>query len=76
MTQDDYRGYLIEGRKADVAIIDLATYLPVADFDHPERLSTGVSYLIVNGVPAIAEGMPTGALSGEVIDRQNMQCNQ
>ena len=70
------RGYLLEGRKADIAVIDPDTYLPVADFENPTRLATGVSHLIVNGQPAIAAGEPTDALAGEVIDRQNLQCNQ
>jgi len=70
------RGYLLDGRKADVAIIDLEKYRPVADFDNPTRLSTGVAHLIVNGVPAIRDGKPTGELPGEVIDRQNLECNQ
>jgi N-acyl-D-aspartate/D-glutamate deacylase len=70
------RGYLREGRKADVAIIDLEAYRPVADFDNPTRLSTGVTHLIVNGVPAIRDSKPLGELSGEVIDRQNLECNQ
>jgi N-acyl-D-aspartate/D-glutamate deacylase len=70
------RGYLEAGRKADIAIIDLDTYLPVADFENPTRLATGIFHLIVNGIPAIAAGKPTGRLSGEVIDRQNLQCNQ
>jgi N-acyl-D-aspartate/D-glutamate deacylase len=70
------RGYLVEGRRADIAIIDLDTYLPLADFDNPTRLSTGISYLIVNGVPAISAGKLTNALPGQVIDHQNLQCNQ
>ncbi len=69
------RGYLAEGRKADIAIIDLDTYQPVADFENPTRLATGVSYLIVNGMPAISDGKLTGTLSGEVIDRQHPSCN-
>lgn len=70
------RGYLREGRKADVAIIDLDAYRPVADFDNPTRLSMGVAHLIVNGVFAIRDEKPLGELSGEVIDRQNLECNQ
>ncbi len=70
------RGYLVPGRKADIAVLDLESYLPLADFENPTRLSTGVSYLFVNGVPVISESVTTEALPGEVIDRQNLQCNQ
>ena len=68
------RGYLAAGRKADIAIIDIDTYLPIADFKDPTRLSTGVTHLLVNGVPAIRDGELTIKLSGVVIDRQNLTC--
>lgn len=68
------RGYLAPGRKADIAIIDLTSFLPVADFENPTRLATGVIHLLVNGVPAIRDAEPTHALSGAVIDRQNLEC--
>ena len=70
------RGYLVPGRKADIAIIDIENFLPIADFDNPTRLSTGVTHLLVNGVPAILDSEPTTALSGAVIDRQNLDCSQ
>jgi N-acyl-D-aspartate/D-glutamate deacylase len=70
------RGYLAVGRKADIAVLDIDTYLPVADFENPTQLSTGVSHLLVNGVPAIRDGELSGELSGEVIDRQNLICTQ
>lgn len=68
------RGYIREGYKADIAIIDLDNYLPVADFENPTRLSTGVTDLLVNGRMAIANGSLTGTLPGEVVDRQNLTC--
>jgi len=68
------RGYLAPGRRADIAIIDTEMYLPVADFENPTRLSTGVTHLLVNGVPAIRDGERTNALSGIVINRQNLDC--
>jgi N-acyl-D-aspartate/D-glutamate deacylase len=68
------RGYLLEGRKADIAIIDLDRFLPVADFENPTRLATGVSHLIVNGIRSIADGKLTNELAGVVIDRRNLDC--
>jgi N-acyl-D-aspartate/D-glutamate deacylase len=70
------RGYLAEGRKADIAIIDLDSYVPVADFQNPTELSTGVEYLLVNGVTAISAGKVTGELAGEVINRQQLECDE
>jgi N-acyl-D-aspartate/D-glutamate deacylase len=68
------RGYLQEGRKADIAIIELESFVPRADFQNPTRLSTGVTHLLVNGVRVIADGEFTGELAGEVVDRQNLEC--
>ncbi len=68
------RGYLDAGRRADIAIIDTETFRPVADFDNPTALSTGVVHLLVNGEAAIADSELTGALPGMVIDRQNLGC--
>jgi N-acyl-D-amino-acid deacylase len=70
------RGYLAEGRKADVAILDLENFTPVADFQNPTLLSTGVIHLLVNGTPAIADGERVPGLPGEVINLQRLQCNQ
>ncbi len=70
------RGYLEEGRKADIGILDLATYEPQADFENPARLATGVTYLLVNGELAISDRVLTEAMSGQVIDRQNLDCGQ
>ena len=67
-------GYLEEGRKADIAIIDLDEFKPMADFENPTRLSTGVRYLLVNGTAAIADGELTGELPGAVINRRNLEC--
>jgi len=68
------RGYLRSGRKADIAVLDLDNYRPLADFENPTRLSTGVTWLLVDGGLAIDGGKLTGELKGEVIDRQHLQC--
>ena len=68
------RGYLAEGRKADVTIIDLETFEPVADFQNPEELATGVVHILVNGQSAIVDRELTGSLNGTVIHRQEIQC--
>jgi N-acyl-D-aspartate/D-glutamate deacylase len=68
------RGYLRPGLKADIAIIDLDTFTPVADFQNATELSTGISELLVNGKLAIADGQYTGALHGTVVNRQDLEC--
>ncbi len=61
------RGYLREGYFADVAVIDLKNYKPVADYKKPRELATGVDAIFVNGKAAIQDGKITGALAGTVI---------
>ena len=68
------RGYLRPGLKADIAIIDLDAFKPVADFENPTELSTGISELLVNGKLAIVDGRYTGALPGTVVNRQDLEC--
>jgi N-acyl-D-amino-acid deacylase len=38
-----------------------------ATFEEPNQLSVGMEYVLVNGVPVIAEGKMTGALAGKVL---------
>ena len=59
---------------ADIAIIDLDNFRPIADYKNPTELSTGISELLVNGKLAITGGQYTGALPGSVINRQQLQC--
>ena len=68
------RGYLEEGRKADVVVIDLDNFVPRADFENPEVLSTGVQHMLVNGSTAIAHGEVSGDLNGVVINRRDLDC--
>jgi N-acyl-D-aspartate/D-glutamate deacylase len=59
------RGYLRVGHFADIAIFDPEKIADEAMFDDPHRHSRGVSYVFVNGQPAIWHGTPTGALAGK-----------
>lgn len=68
------RGYLEAGRKADIAIIDLPSFLPMADFQNPTVLATGVTDMLVNGRMVITNGALSGTLPGEVINRQDLSC--
>src|SRR6266705_2819449 len=61
------RGVLKEGMWADVVIFDPTTVRDLADFENPNRLSQGMEYVLVNGVPVIEEGKMTGALPGKVL---------
>jgi N-acyl-D-amino-acid deacylase len=61
------RGRLAHGNFADVVVFDPDSIQDHATFDKPHQLSTGVSYVVVNGVMALREGSPTGAASGRVV---------
>jgi N-acyl-D-amino-acid deacylase len=68
------RGYLEVGRRADIVLIDLDDYRPVADYENPTALSTGVTDVFINGRPVIRGGELSGALPGVIIDRQRQDC--
>jgi N-acyl-D-amino-acid deacylase len=61
------RGVLKKGMWADVVVFDPETVRDSATFDDPNRLSDGMQYVLVNGVPVIENGKMTGALPGKVL---------
>jgi len=61
------RGVLKLGMWADVVVFDPETVHDVATFDDPNRLSEGMEYVLVNGVPVVENGKMTGALPGKVL---------
>ncbi len=63
------RGVLKLGMWADIVVFDPETIHDVATFDSPNRLSEGMRFVLVNGVPVIDEGKMTNALPGKVLTR-------
>ncbi|HLW22943.1 MAG TPA: D-aminoacylase [Steroidobacteraceae bacterium] len=61
------RGVLKEGMWADVVVFDPQTLTDHATFAAPKQLSTGMQWVLVNGVAVVASGQPTGALPGRVL---------
>jgi N-acyl-D-amino-acid deacylase len=61
------RGVLKEGMWADVVVFDPETVRDVATFENPNRLSEGMQFVLINGVPVIDEGQMTNALPGKVL---------
>jgi dihydroorotase/N-acyl-D-amino-acid deacylase len=61
------RGVLKAGMWADVVVFDPAQVRDLATFAKPNQLSEGMRWVLVNGVPVIAEGKATGALPGKVL---------
>ena len=61
------RGRLTPGNFADVVVFDPNTIQDHATYERPHQLSTGVSYVVVNGKLAIKDGKPTGVASGRIV---------
>jgi dihydroorotase/N-acyl-D-amino-acid deacylase len=61
------RGVLKEGLWADIVVFDPQTITDHSTFAAPKQLSTGMQWVLVNGVPVVAAGKPTGALPGHVL---------
>jgi dihydroorotase/N-acyl-D-amino-acid deacylase len=59
------RGVLKQGMWADVVVFDAEKITDKATFENPNQFSVGMEYVLVNGVPVIAEGKMTGALPGK-----------
>ena len=58
---------------ADVVVFDPAKYLDTATFDEPHHYATGVRHVFVNGIPAVHEGQPTGALAGKALKHESVR---
>lgn len=65
------RGYLKTGMVADIVVFDPKNFAPVATYQNPRKLSTGVKHLLVNGIPIIADGKYTGALPGKPLLKES-----
>jgi dihydroorotase/N-acyl-D-amino-acid deacylase len=61
------RGVIKRGMWADIDIFDPAKLHAPATFEQPKQLAQGMAYVLVNGVPVIADGRMTQALPGKVL---------
>jgi dihydroorotase/N-acyl-D-amino-acid deacylase len=61
------RGVIKQGMWADLVVFDPTAVTDLATFEHPNQLSRGMDYVLVNGVPVIAGGRMTQALPGRVL---------
>jgi N-acyl-D-amino-acid deacylase len=61
------RGVIREGAAADLAIFDPAAIHDRATYTNPHQLAEGMSWVLVNGVPVIADGKFTDTLPGLVL---------
>jgi N-acyl-D-amino-acid deacylase len=61
------RGVIREGAMADLAIFDLDAIRDNATYAEPHNMAEGMSWVLVNGVPVIANGTFTEARPGKVL---------
>jgi N-acyl-D-amino-acid deacylase len=62
-----HRGLLREGFAADVVVFDHERIRDAATFFQPHQYAEGIDYVLVNGVPVVDGGRPTGRLPGRVL---------
>jgi N-acyl-D-amino-acid deacylase len=67
------RGVLKAGLWADIVVFDPEQITDKATFTAPKQLSIGMQWVLVNGVPVIANGVATDALPGRVLRGQGYQ---
>ena len=63
------RGLVREGWAADLVAFDPAAVLDTATYERPARYPTGIPHVVVNGTPAIRDGVETGARPGRLLRR-------
>jgi N-acyl-D-aspartate/D-glutamate deacylase len=61
------RGLLKPGMYADITVFDPNTIIDRSTYENPAQLATGVSYVLVNGVPVVENGQVTAALPGRAL---------
>ncbi len=63
------RGRLGAGQFADLAVFDPDSVCDQATYEAPKRLPVGIAHVLVNGVPVLRDGEPTGELPGRALRR-------
>ena len=61
------RGWIKEGYRADVVVLDLENIKIKTSISNPHAFSEGVKYLLINGKLVLDNGQWTGTLPGNVI---------
>jgi N-acyl-D-amino-acid deacylase len=65
----DRRGVIRAGHHADLVLFDPRTVHDTATFEQPRQAAEGILEVLVNGVPVLTDGKPTGTLPGRALRR-------
>ncbi len=65
------RGFIQDGYAADLVIFDAATIADGATWERPLESPTGIELVMVGGETVVRQNVPTGALPGKVLRRQD-----
>lgn len=63
------RGVVAPGKFADLVVFDPKTIGDLATYEEPHQYATGVRHVLVNGQPALVDGIPTGLVAGRALRR-------
>ncbi len=61
------RGRLQEDCRADIVVFDPDTVADQATFQDPHQFATGISHVLVDGIPVVSQGRHTGQRPGAVL---------
>ncbi len=61
------KGRIREGADADLTIFDAATVADAGTYENPARYSTGIRFVLVNGVAVVSEGKLRDVLPGRAV---------
>ncbi len=65
------RGFLREGYAADLVLFDEQTIADGSTWENPLESPSGIELVMVSGIPVVKQNVPTGALPGTVLRRQD-----
>jgi len=65
------RGRIAIGLAADITVFDPLRVADRATYEKPCELSTGIQFVLVNGISVFEDGRTTGALPGRFVARQS-----
>jgi len=64
------RGEIKVGAFADITVFDPLSVLDKGTFLKPKQPAAGICHVLVNGIPALSDGTPTGDRTGRVLRRR------